>query len=63
MLKVRLHGTRQELQRYLKVLKTDSKIEVLYESNLYNNKSKSTNKRCYLDITVHDIVETNIELK
>lgn len=63
MLKVRLHGTRQELQRYLKVLKTDSKIEILYESNLYNNKSKSINKQCYLDITVHDIVETNIELK
>lgn len=57
MLKLRLHGTTDELQRYLSVLRNDPKIEILSESNLYSDRGKSAYKRCYLDIEMNEIIE------
>lgn len=57
MLKLRLRGTTEELQQYLKILRNDPKIEILSESELYSDRGKSVYKRCYLDIEMNEIIE------
>ena len=47
MVKIRLHGTREEIIKAVEVLKKD--FNVLSESEPYKDRGKTEYYRCYLD--------------
>ena len=53
MLKVRLHGKREDILRFLKELEyieTEGEIEILNKSELYGDRGASKYERMYLDV-------------
>lgn len=65
MIKLRLHGTVDELKkfdRYLCKLETRGEIEVLTNSELYADRGQSKYFRKYLDLSVNEIAKEDINL-
>jgi hypothetical protein len=50
MIKVRLHGVKEEIQAYIEKMQNDKSIKILSESGIYKDKGKSSYVRCYLDV-------------
>lgn len=53
MIKIRLHGTAQEIKEATEVINTVFKV--LSQSDLYSDRGQSLYSRCYLEVEIKDI--------
>lgn len=54
MIKVRIHGTKEELARFLEWLKDKNDVKVLSCSSPYADRGASVYKRVYLDVQINE---------
>lgn len=55
MLKVRLHGKSEEVEKFIRLLESQNEnVEILSESDLYKDRGKSVYARKYLDVEIKD---------
>lgn len=54
MIKLRLHGTPEEIKRFADYLETLSDVRVLQRSEAYADRGKSVYVRIYIDIELKD---------
>ncbi|MCM1296741.1 MAG: hypothetical protein NC311_14480 [Muribaculaceae bacterium] len=52
MIKVRLHGTPEEIKEFAEYLDNAPRIKVLQRSEEYSDRGKSSYKRVYIDVTL-----------
>lgn len=50
MLKIRLMGTTNDIKWFSKLLKRDKQVEIIGESEIYDNKGTQKYKRKYVEI-------------
>lgn len=50
MLKIRLHGKENEINKFRKIMNENENITILSESEMYKDRGKSIYKRQHLDI-------------
>ena len=60
MIKLRVEGKEQDIQRFLKDIHCNDNIEVYSISDLYPNR-KNVYSRCYLEIELKDRKEGNTD--
>ena len=54
MIKLRLHGVKEEISEYLEKIHKDENIKILSESDFYKDRGKSSYSRLYLDIEINN---------
>lgn len=54
MVKVRLHGTPEEVKRFADYLEANPRIQVNQRSEPYSDRGKSVYKRVYLDVELNE---------
>ena len=61
MVKVRLHGTPEEIKRFADYLEALQRIQVNQRSELYPDRGKSVYQRVYLDVELNESAEEIIK--
>ncbi|WP_368901141.1 DUF3970 family protein [Oceanobacillus oncorhynchi] len=61
ILKVRLNGRQEEIERFLQLLKKQSNVDILNEIGLYENGGKTVYKRKYLNVGMKKYKKLNCE--
>lgn len=57
MLKIRLMGTKGNIEWFQKLMKNHLQVKVLETSDLYNNKGTTRYYRCYMEINTRKTTE------
>ena len=57
MLKIRMMGTKSDIEWFQKLMKNHLQIRVLEISDLYANKGTDKNYRCYMEINTRKTTE------
>lgn len=59
MLKLRIQGSEAEIIQFIDMLRTDKRIDLENESDIYDNKGTVQNKRFYTNVIMKDDSEEN----
>lgn len=61
MLKVRLNGKQEEIEKFLDLLKKQSTVDILYQSDFYKDRGNTIYFRKYLDVELKDKKYTKLD--
>ncbi len=53
-MKIRLHSTKEDIEKFIQILKKNSDIKILMQSEPYFDRGKSIYERVYLDIKFYE---------
>ena len=55
MIKIRLHGTKNEIDKFILFLENQKSVTILTQSPNYADRGKSKYERCYLDVKLDEV--------